>query len=202
MEKKPRGRGESLPQSVAEKFNNLYGAELTKVTYGDLPQDVKKHFESQSRKFILPETYHVGNFNKIYKFTHPNGDVTYVGQQDKVYNTNDSTERLTFFADTRDGQMTGYLELRFALTDLNKYFKNKPFVGFSRTNATFLRQGLAKRRLEEANAYSVSEHRLPLNSDSFVTEKARGVWERLMVEGKAEKYKEGDNERFRFVPSK
>lgn len=189
-------------QDVREKFRDLFGAEMVEIAYEDLPENVKNHFEGQSSKFILPEEYKVGNFNKLFKFSHQNGDETYIGQQDKTYDTNGATERLTYFADIRNGEMTGYLELRLAVSDLSDYFKSKPFVGFTRTHPPFLHQGLGKRRLEEANAYSLSEHSLPLNSDSLVTEEAKSTWERLIAEGKAEKYVENGNDRFRFVSQK
>ncbi len=189
-------------RDMAEKFRDLYNSEMVEVTYEDLPQNVKIHFENQSSKFILPEAYKIGNFSKLCKFPHQNGDETYVGQQDKTYDTNGATERLTYFVDTRDGEMTGYLELRLPVSDLSQYFKEKPFVGFTRTHSPFLSQGLGKRRLEEANAYSLSEHSLPLNSDSLVTEEAKRVWERLIEDDKAERYVENGKERFRFIPPK
>lgn len=189
-----------MPQrNVCEKFTELYGVEMIEITYEDLPLNVKIHFENQSRKFIIPESYKAGNFSKLYRFIHLNGDVTYVGQQDKTYDTNEATERLTYFVDTRDGEITGYLEIRLSLTDQSEYFKEKPFVGFTRTFSAFLNQGLGKRRLEEANAYSLSEHSLPLNSDSLVMDEAKKIWEKLIKDGKAEKYDENGKERFRFI---
>ncbi len=195
----PKNYTESSPQDPTEKFRELYGAEMTEITYDDLPEEVKNHFEDQSSRFILPEEYTVGNFSKLYQFTHPDGDVTYLGQQEKTYGTDGSTDRLTYFVDIRDGQMTGYLELRLALTDLREYFKDKPFVGYTRTQPDFFNQGLAKRRLEEANAYSLSEHSFPLHSDTIMTEGGKRVWESLIADGKAEKYDEDGNERFRFI---
>ncbi len=130
-------KSEKAQKSAAEKFKELYNAEMTEIAYEDLPQCVRDHFEKQSRKFIHPDVYRVGDFSKLYCFSHRNGDRTYVGQQDKIYDTNKSTERLAYFSDTRDGKLTGYLEMRLALTDLTKYFKNKPFVGFSRTEPSF-----------------------------------------------------------------
>lgn len=191
---------ESPQLGMIEKFKSLYDVEMIEVAYDDLPQDVRTNFERQSRKFILPELYKVANFDKLYKFTHKNSDVTYVAQQDKTYDTNGATERLTYFADTRGEEMTGYLELRLAISESSEYFKGKPFVGFTRTYSDFLKQGLGKRRLEEANAYSLSEHSLPLNSDTLVEGEAKKLWNRLVVEGKAEKYDENGQERFRFIP--
>lgn len=190
---------EVVPKSVIEKIKELYRVELIEISYDDLPIEVKKHFESQSGKFILPEAYKERNFTKLYMFTHPNGDVTYIGQQDKEYDTNKETERLTYFADIRGEEMIGYLEMRLALTNLSQYFKGKPFVGFTRTKEGYFGEGLALRRLEEANAYALAEHGLPLNSDSLVTDEARGVWSKLISEGKVEDYDEKGKIRYRFI---
>lgn len=194
-----KNSNETNQPDTREKFRDLYGTEMTEVTYEEIPEIVKDNFEKQSKKFILKEEYKEGNFSKLYKFIHQNGDETYIGQQDKTYETNGATERLTYFADTRNGEITGYLELRLSINDLSEYFKNKPFVGFTRTYPTFLNQGLGRRRLEEANAYSLSEHYLPLNSDSLVIDEAKSVWEKLVTDGKAERYNENGKERFRFI---
>lgn len=193
----------NLPEStVAHRFEKLFDAELVEVGYKDLPPQIAEYLETQSRKLVRDETYRVGNFDTLYSFTHANEDITYVGQQDKTYDTNNRTERLTFFVDTREGEITGYLEMRLALTDLQRFFKNKPFVGFTRTHESFQKQGLALRRLEEANAYSLAEYGFPLNSDTLLTDEAKRVWERLVEAGRAEQYKENDNPRFRFVEQK
>ncbi len=195
----PKNYTESSSQDSTKKFRELYGAEMTEIAYEDLPEEVKNHFEDQSSRFILPEEYTVGNFNKLYQFTHPDGDVTYVGQQEKTYGTDGSTERLTYFADTRDGHLTGYLELRLALTDLSDFFKDKPFVGFTRTQPDYFNQGLAKRRLFQANAYSLSSHSSPLHSSPTIEENAKRIWKELILDGKAERFDESGNERFRFI---
>ncbi len=130
--------------SLEEKFKSLYKAELSQVSYADLPDIVRKHFEGQSSKFITPENYSQGNFSRILSFAHENGDVTFVAQQDKQYGSNEETERLTYFVDLSGEEMTGYLEMRLNLTDIRDYFKDKPFVGFTRTLDGYLKEGLAE----------------------------------------------------------
>lgn len=187
------------PKTTVEKIKDICGIELVEVQYADLPQVVRDYFESESGKFIPAEEYQRENFAKLYKFAHPNGDITYIAEQDKTYDTSKDTERLTYFADTRDGVITGYLEMRLALTNHSQYFNNKPFVGFTRTEEGYLEQGLAVRRLEVANAYALAEHDLSLNSDSLVTQEARGVWDKLISDGRAEEYDEGGKKRYRFI---
>ena len=185
--------------SLEEKFASLYQAEMSQLSYADLPDLVRAHFETQSAKFITPENYTVGNFSKILSFAHENGDVTFVAQQDKQFGKNGETERITYFVDLRGEDMTGYLEMGLGLTDVTDYFKGKPYVGFTRTSDGYQKEGLAERRLRQANAYALSEYGHTLNSDTIITDDtARRVWERLVDEGSAEKYMEGKNERFRF----
>ena len=190
----------STENSYSTKFESLTGnTPLVPIDYDLIPEEVLKHFEAQSSKFILPEQYRIGDFKKLYVFTYPNGDIGYVAEQDKTYDTTGDTERLTYFEDTRDGTRTGYLELRCALSNKETYFKGKPFVGFTRTLERFQNEGLGERRLRVANAYSLGNYGVPLNSDTLIEETAKRVWQRLVEKGDAEKYIEGKNERFRFV---
>ncbi|NTV44516.1 MAG: hypothetical protein HGA67_02345 [Candidatus Yonathbacteria bacterium] len=175
------------------------GTPLTPIDYDLIPEDVIKHFEAQSSKFILPEQYQPKNFRRLYTFIYQNGDIGYISEQDKTYDTTGDTERLTYFEDVRDGTRTGYLELRYGLSNKDTYFKGKPFVGFTRTLDGFQNEGLGERRLRVANAYSLDNYGVPLNSDTLIEKTAKRVWERLVEKGEAEKYMEGKNERFRFI---
>lgn len=187
-------------KAPVNRFELLTGCTtLTPVDYDLIPQEVLKHFEGQSSKFILPEQYHIRNFSRLYTFTYPNGDIGYLAEQDKTYETNGDRERLTYFADIRDGVRTGYLELRCALSNGDVYFKGKPFVGFTRTLEGFQNEGLGERRLRVANAYSLDTYGVPLNSGGLIEETAKRMWRRLVENGEAEKYMEGKNEYFRFV---
>ncbi len=95
--------------------------------------------------------------------------------------------------------MTGRLDIRFAYNDRNIFFFGKPFVGWTETYDAFRRQGLGKRRLEEANAYSLAEYGRPLHSDTIVMEEAERTWQTLCDEGRAEQFEEKGKVRFRFI---
>lgn len=182
-----------------EKFKKLFDADLENISYEELPVTVRDFYEGQSRKFIHETLYLPRNFDKILKFRHPNGgDLTYIAQQDKNF-PNNSVERCAYFADTREGVLTGYLYIRFAYNDPCSYFYGKPFVGFTETYEAFKKEGLGKRRLEVANAYSLAEYGRPLNSDTILFDEARSIWEALCSEGRAEQYSENDKVRFRFI---
>lgn len=190
---------QGIEQKMTGKFESLIGSPLTTISYDEVPEDVKKYFESQSSKFILPEEYHTQNFQKLYTFSYLNGDICYIAEQDKTYGTNGDTERHTYFMDRRGDKEIGYLELRLNISNQIIYFKGKPFVGFTRTAEDFQSEGLGERRLRVANAYSLEQYNVSLNSSAVIEEEAKRIWERLVEKGDAEKYKEGKHERFRFV---
>jgi hypothetical protein len=198
MEGHPKIEEQHL-DTTAQTFEKLTGLTLVPITYEQVPENVMKHFEFQSSKLIHPKEYLPKNFSKLLTFLYENGDTAYIAEQDKTYDDIGDTERLTYFVDTRDGVMTGYLELRFNLTNHSEYFLEKPFVGFTRTKE-FQGEGLGRKRLEIANAYAKAQYGFPLNSDSMIIDKnARKIWESLVEEGKAEKYMEGKNSRYRFL---
>lgn len=192
------------PQKVTlvEQLKQLYNIDLVVLSYEDVPKVAMKHFERQSSRFLHPDEYHERDFTKLFQYTQGNGDVVYVAQQDKTYSANGHTERLTYFVGTRDGEKTGDLELRYALTDQQDFFKDKPFVGFTNTEDDFVRQGLAVTRLEDANAYSLAEHGYLLHSGDLVADEAKGAWAKLIAAGKAEEYEDRPGKtRFRFLPA-
>ena len=199
MEKMPQTTNPVTEKFCNNKFESMVGASLTPIDYDLIPQDVIEHLEEQSIKLISPDNYKPKNFDKLYTFKYPNGDIGYIAEQDKTYGTEGDTERLTYFEDMRDGVRTGYLELRYALLNKSAYFKDKPFIGFTRTLDGFEKEGLGERRLKIANAYSLYNYGFPLNSDTVIQEAAKRVWERLVEKGEAEKYTEGSKERFRFI---
>ncbi len=130
-----------------QAFKRFSGLSLETVSYEALPPSVKEYFESRSAMYINQAEYSPQNFEKVLTFTFPNGDIGYIAEQLKDYSNEVGIERLTYITDTRDGVELGYLELRLNITSDMPYFKNKPFVGFNRTNEGFQRQGLGERRL-------------------------------------------------------
>lgn len=163
-----------LPEEVKdtnEVYESMLSESLVPVSYGQLPDAVKDHFEIQSEKYINPDFYQKNNFSSLLQSYKKNGDVKYFAQQDKLYDTNGETERLTYIVDTRDDEITGYIELRLGVSDDSAFYIDKPFVGMTRTSEEFLREGLGVTRLEDANVYSIAEHGHVLNSDSVMTDK-------------------------------
>jgi len=197
------GRPRPTVEANANKSECLMaGVTATPTTFREIPEAVRDHLERDSRKYIHPENYTPENFPKAQILNYENGDIGYLAEQDKTYDNTNETERLTFIVDTRDSVETGYIEIRFNLASKSKYFKNKPFVGVTRTYEDFENEGLGTRRLRVANAYVVAVYGLPLCSDSLMTEGARAVWDKLVASHEAEKFKEGTHDRYRFILKK
>ena len=169
-----------------------------KVDSENVPKKAMKFFENQSLQLILPEEYKPGNFEKFFVIKHKNGDETYVAEQVKTYH-NEDTERLSYFWDSRNSKTIGHGELRWSLSKKSKFFKNKPFVGFTETEKEFQRQGLAERRLHMLDAFARMTYGFPLYSSDVVTPRAINLWEKLVREGRAKKFKSGEPDRYCFL---
>lgn len=165
-----------------------------------IPNPVMEWFEGRSALQIHPRDYRRGNFSAFYVIYHQSGDRTFAAKQTKTYDTNGDTEELVYLIDLdSNGKEEGHGEIRMNVSNDDPYFKNKPFVGYTATEDGFRRQGLGTRRLLIMNTFTQILYDLPLHSDTLITDDARRLWERLVAEGKAIKYQEGKNERFRFV---
>ena len=93
----------------------------------------------------------------------------------------------------------GHSELRFNIKcaeENEKYFKNKPFTGFTSTEESARRTGLGTRRIFLMNAYAQMNYGFPLYSDTAISEGAKKMWEKLVQQGKAERFKEGPHDRY------
>lgn len=171
--------------------------EITEIKESLVPKVVLDIFERKSGELISKEKYRPGNFEHYFIIKHSSGDRTYLAQQTKTYDTNKDTERLTYFVDMRGEEIVGRSELRSNISHPDPYFIDKPFVGNTRTEERFRKQGLGRRRLLAMNAYSEAMYRLPLYSDTLNRETS--IWEVLVQEGLARKFKEGKNMRYCFA---
>jgi hypothetical protein len=186
----------SESEELTAKFNKFFPeGKIKEISIKDLPADVLKSFEGSSKRFILPEDYKPGDFKKIFLVEHDNGDLTYIGNQIKNY-WNESTEDLSYLFERRGQEKIGHGELRYDISSDDEFFKNKPFVGFTETEKEYHKTGLGRRRLFLLNALAQSLYDQPLYSSTLIADEARSLWEKLVVEGKAEKFKEGDDDRY------
>lgn len=204
-------RQETLPRPLElipgqlERFYTYFPDAHIEVIYNSalVPQTAMEFFEGHSKCLILPEDYHPRNFMAYFAISHANGDIAHAAQQTKIYSgSNNETEDLTYLYETRVGNKIGHGEIRMNYKN-SRYFASKPFVGFTKTEDDFLRQGLGIRRLKVMNGLTQMLYGLPLNSDTLLTDSARQVWLKLIGYGIAKKYSEpyigGEHERYAFV---
>jgi hypothetical protein len=146
---------EQLNINSNSSFKRLFpDSEINEVTISEIPENALTFFESKSMQFISPENYHPENFDKLFIIKTVNNDLIYVANQTKTYDTNGDNEKLTYFFETRNENQIGLSELRLNTSNKIEYFKNKPFVGFTKTEENHKNTGLGKRRIMMMNAFS------------------------------------------------
>lgn len=164
-----------------------------------IPTDVANYFSFRSRKLTDAPPLPIADFDDLMIFNFGDAGNVYAAAHTKSYRT-DTVERLVYLADTdATGNLQGSGEVRLTVTDQSDYFRDKPFVGFTRTRRGYRELGLGMRRLHVMNAVTNNLFNLPLYSDTSVAPKAQRLWHRLVEQGVAEEYMEGQGRRFQFL---
>jgi|SRR3989344_2118918 len=179
-----------------EKFkDNFPDGEINEISSEQITDNAMDFFERKSSMYIHPKNYKPGNFRSFYEIRHGDESKTYVAEQIKTYDSGEQ-EINTYFVDIYNDEIAGYSELRLGITNEREYFKNKPFVGFTKTYSKFGKRNLAERRLYMMNAFSKMRYDFPIYSDTVMTDRPKEMWERLVSERKAKKIKEGEKDRY------
>ena len=201
----PRSREASHPPEIIFK-EHFPDASIEKISVDQIPAFVIELFEIKSQVLIPVDRYRPMNFDRFFLITHNNGSRTYCADQVKYYSDESDTEQLSYFIDVNDDEeFQGDSELRKRISvagksgSENAFFVNKPFVGGTHTQEYCRRKGLGLRRIRMMNAYAQMTYGLPLHSDTLLSPEAKRLWERLVKEGEAKRYKEGKHDRFQFV---
>jgi len=171
------------------------GAKTVEMELADVPDPVRGMLEALGMRYLDPDTYDPGDFYDVRRLTLEDGDAIFSARRVKDYGDR-GVEESTYVIDVRNGEPVGFGEVRWRLTGVTDYFKDKPFVGFTETRRPFRRKGLAERRLRIMNALARQKYGLPVHSDTVISADARKLWEKLAGEGKARKYKEGEHDRY------
>lgn len=178
---------------VLERYFPEVKAEVAELT--DLPDTVLERLEELAMRYVSFQRYVPGRFHDVQKLTVDEENTLYVARTIKEY-LGAGTEESTFVIDVVGDEIAGEGEIRYHLTNDSAYYKDKPFVGFTETDQKFQRGGLGARRLRVMNALAQQKYGKPLHSDTVITEGARRLWEKFVVEGRARMYKEGAHDRF------
>ena len=153
----------------------------------DVPKIVFDKFKERNQGYYDEKNVDVGAYDAFFTIKHPNGDVTYLAEQTGSYDTEGDTEEMTYFVDTRESEILGYGELRNNLTNRSEDYKDKPYVGYTRTEDAHARQGLGARRLLEMNAVSEMKYGLPLHSGIIIEPRITSLYEGLVKKGLVKK---------------
>jgi len=190
----------SKDQELLNRFESFFPqGKMTILNINDLPPAVLDFFESNSKKFVLPEVYQPKDFKKFMLVNFDNGDRTYIANQVKKYNEEeDGTEDLNYLVDYRGDENIGHAELRYNLSD-SEYFQNKPFIGYTNTEEKYQKTGLGMRRIFLLDALAKTFYNHSVCSDTVITDQAKSLWEYLVQDGKAKKFKEGEHDRYMML---
>jgi len=195
--------------SILNQKDNLFDilhtkeSKLIEIQRKDIPQDAIKCFEWYSRRFLLPEEYKKWNFEK-YRYIQHDGYTTYIATQDK--NTGNFTEKeIYIYEKDMTWAKIWHGEIRLWITE-NPYFKDKPFVWFTRTEHKFIHKWYGKKRMITMNTICKQIRWLPLDSWTLFSHKdAKKIRETLKSQWVARKYAEkaeNNADRFQFIEKK
>lgn len=189
--------------TLSEKFKQHFpNGEISEIKLTEIPEDILELFKNKYRALVSQEKQQPFEMSRFRKISHTDGSISYAATVTKHYDGETGTEESTYIADVHESELSGYGELRKNLTNNSDYFKDKPFVGFTKTENKFLRSDLALRRLYLMNAIAQSRYGQPVYSDTVISDEARELWENLVEQGKATKFKQGLHERYQLNASK
>lgn len=175
-------------------------AQFAPIRPEEVPPVVADLLSTKSSLYVNRPGLSVGGFDELL-LVEQNFDVrSFVAREDKTYH-NGQTERVFHVVDaTSEGDLVGYGELRYALTDPHPYFKDKPLIGDLYTEEQYrrTRRGNLAGRLLVMKAIA-DRLGFPLYSDTLISASASRVARRLVRAGLAEEVQEGKLTRYRTV---
>lgn len=200
---------EQMPPQKAEQADAFHrqkeifaeyfpSGEIGPTTLEEIPEQAVIELEKRSKLLVPPERYKPGNFEKLFVIRHADGTRSFAAVQQKTYGEGGDTEELTYLADLDENDAAiGYSEIRMNVSNPDGYFKDKPFVGFTRTFEGKQQRGFGDRRLRLMNALTRMLYDLPIHSDTLLSPEAQKLWEKMEKRGEAVRYKEkGKHDRF------
>jgi hypothetical protein len=203
--KRPISKLKLLTPKDCNSFSRYYPFGIMEIAqYDQIHPKAMDKFEGYSRRFILPENYHKGDFHQFFIVQRTNQEKTYVAYQTKTYplETGGNTERLIYlFELNQKEEKLGHGEIRFNVTSLDEFFVNKPFEGFTQTEPRLQKEGRGTDRLLLCNALTQTILGLPYYSDVFTPnhiKKSEGPWKMQLIAGNAVKFAYKDGWRYHF----
>lgn len=186
-------------------YSVFYGyfpeGEIQEIAVGDVSENALSHFKTKYTKFVSPGHSELKHFDRFFILNHADGRKTYFAQQTKTNGDSTKIIKLAYFVDVdRDDDRTiGRSELRYytkCRKENEEYFINKPFISWISAEAGESGIRSEINRIFMMNAYSQMMYGLPLYSDTLIAEDVKKIWEKLAMQGKAKKFKEGKKDRY------
>lgn len=187
--------------SIKKLFDNRC-IEFEDVSPAELPSGVAAYLVRVSNLYTHNQPLDIDEFGNLQAVRHNNGVTSFIASQEKTYFSDDQVELIHHVVDANtEGDVIGYGELRFALTDESEYFKDKPFISglYTKPKYRLNRRGNLLGRLMVMEAISREKLGLPLYSDTLIEPDALAFIERLVKYGLVEQFIEGDDIRFKTV---
>lgn len=157
----------------------------------EIPTNVIDLFKWGSDPSVIDQAkYKPRQIASLFVIRHQDGWLTYCAE---VKSMGPHSETENVFVDIIGNDVVGYSEM------LQKEFSMiKPSVGYTETREGFRRRGLGTRRLLTMNAFSRAYFGMPLHSADMGDSQpeAIAIWEKLVKERKAKKFKEGGFDRY------
>lgn len=176
---------------------------LTFIGYRSLTVAALKLFEWFSERFKDPKSYVALDFHELLKIRGAGSVVTYVAWHTMVHQDAGLETCLFLCETTRRGKLVGHGEIRFEPMNQDRFFKDKPFVGYSATEEAYGGKGLGLERLVRMNALTLALWGLYLHSDTHIIGGIQSteyhIWSRLVEMENVARYMEGKQERFKFI---
>ncbi|MBI4397215.1 MAG: hypothetical protein HY548_08980, partial [Elusimicrobia bacterium] len=169
------------------------------LALSELPVEVLVHLETQSRSFVLPQSYRPGSFQDVFLIEHDGELKTFLARQRITDHTGREVMQVTYFIQMTGRRVVGWAALQHHLGKVTPEFRNKPFVSDFYTGKDYRRQGLGAQRLRIMNAVSQMFYGLPLYSDVAVNGDCEYVWRRLAADGEARLFGRGSFIRYVFL---
>ncbi len=170
------------------------------ISYEDIPEIAIEKFERYSNRFSCVKKYKEKDFDNIFRIIHDTNKITYIVQQQKTYCSTFDTEDLTYLFEITNNEKIGHGELRYNFTNDDSFFIQKPFVGFTQTENSFLKKGHGLQRYQLMNALTQAFYSLPLHSGTIrCHEDVAKLWYKLEKQNNAKSYQEGNKLRFQFI---
>lgn len=167
------------------------------ITPDLVPENVAALFNWSARQLVDRGEISFNQLGELLGIWHDDETRTYAVSDNKTYPVDGTREELIYLVNIdQDQQLIGYGEIRHPAKHHDPYFREKPFVGYTRTEREFRKRGFGRRRILEMGQFTMHAFGLPLYSSKLIRPKAKRLWQGLAEDELATAFVEGEHTRF------